>query len=64
MHNGIKLEFGNEVDLHSNLIFSYLTLSELPNITTDSYQLQGGEVVALIKGFNSIVIFADVISSL
>lgn len=64
MHNGIKLEFGNEADLHSNLIFSYLTLGELPNITTDSYQLQGGEVVALIKGFNSIVIFADAISSL
>lgn len=64
MHNGIKLEFGNEVDLHSNLIFSYLTLGELPYITTDSYQLQGGEVVALIKGFNSIVIVANAISSL
>ena len=64
MHNGFKLEFGDEADLHSNLIFSYLTLGELPSITTDSYQLQGGEVMALIKGFNSIVIFAIAFSSL
>lgn len=64
MHNGFKLEFGDEADLHSNLIFSYLTLGELPYITTGSYQLQGREVVALIKGSNSIVIVSNAISSL
>lgn len=64
MHNGFRLEFGDEADLNSNLIFSYLTLGELLSITTDTYQLQGGEVMALIKGFNSIVIFAIAVSSL